>query len=233
MMFLKSFQTQAGAVEFLEYHIWPDGPSCPFCGETKKIGRLSGASTAPGTFKCYSCRKRFSLHHKSIFAGSHVPLHIWMRAIYLLAATEHVWGAHRLSEALGISIRTAWSLKRKICKAAKRRDVSNQVDMDRHAQGEPLNGNAVQCEQASPQLQNGYIGKPQDLLINVEMIDDPPCADRRFQHFLAVAALFRSPQTDQRFQELLLCLISVDVDSHEQSQSFDDADTPAQFSLPI
>jgi transposase-like protein len=118
MKLFAHFLNELTAQAFLELHIWPGGPVCPHCGEKHRLGRLNGATTSPGSFKCYACRKRFNLRHDTILENCHIPLHVWLRAIYLLAASGQHWGAQRLSRCLGISVRTAWHLKLKVLKAS-------------------------------------------------------------------------------------------------------------------
>ncbi|KFC75696.1 ISSpo8, transposase [Bosea sp. LC85] len=98
----------------LERMVWPSGPLCPHCGETSRLGRLNGLSTPIGAWKCYSCRKPFTIRNGTIFHNSHVPLHVWLQALYLLTATRQKMGSQRLAQILGVSVRTAWHLKQKI-----------------------------------------------------------------------------------------------------------------------
>jgi len=98
----------------LETLVWRDGPVCPHCGESSRLGRLSGLSTPIGMWKCYACRKPFTVRHGTIFQNSHVPMHVWLQALYLLTATGERISSQRLGQILGVSVRTAWHLKTKI-----------------------------------------------------------------------------------------------------------------------
>lgn len=98
----------------LETLVWRDGPVCPHCGEGGRLGRLSGLSTPVGMWKCYACRKPFTVRHGTIFQNSHVPMHVWLQALYLLTATGERVSSQRLGQILGVSVRTAWHLKTKI-----------------------------------------------------------------------------------------------------------------------
>ncbi|MGO4408052.1 transposase [Bosea sp. RAF48] len=98
----------------LEALVWRDGPVCPHCGESSRLGRLSGLSTPIGMWKCYACRKPFTIRHGTIFQNSHVPMHVWLQALYLLTATGERISSQRLGQILGVSVRTAWHLKTKI-----------------------------------------------------------------------------------------------------------------------
>ncbi len=98
----------------LEALVWRDGPVCPHCQERSRIGRLSGLSSSVGTWKCYACRKPFTVRHGTIFQNSHVPLHVWLQGLYLLMSSRQRLSSQKLGQILGISVRTAWHLKGKI-----------------------------------------------------------------------------------------------------------------------
>lgn len=95
------------AFEYVERHIWSTGPVCPNCEGMDRIGKLRGRSTRVGVYKCYSCRKPFSVKAGTIFEGSHVPLHIWLRAITLVLSSNHSISVKALHEMLGVTRRTA------------------------------------------------------------------------------------------------------------------------------
>ena len=46
------FHNEQAAFDYVEAQLWPNGPVCPHCGETAKIGRLTGKTTRPGLRKC-------------------------------------------------------------------------------------------------------------------------------------------------------------------------------------
>lgn len=98
----------------LEKLLWRGRPACPHCGEAARLGRLSGLSTPAGAWKCYACRKPFTVRHGTIFQNSHVQMHVWLQALYLLTATGERTSSQKLAQILGVSVRTAWHLKTKI-----------------------------------------------------------------------------------------------------------------------
>ncbi|WP_074471624.1 transposase [Bosea sp. BIWAKO-01] len=105
---------ERAAFRAVEVLIWRDGPVCPHCGERSRLGRLSGPSSSIGTWKCYHCRKPFSVKHGTIFHNSHIPLHVWLQGLYLLMSSGQRLSLQKLGRILGISIRTACHLKGKI-----------------------------------------------------------------------------------------------------------------------
>src|SRR5271154_3802041 len=82
------FQDEPAAFSYVEVRLWPFGPVCPFCGETKRVGRLNGKTTRTGLCKCYVCQKPFTVRQGTIFESSHLPLHLWLQVIHLMAASK-------------------------------------------------------------------------------------------------------------------------------------------------
>ena len=84
------FQNEEAAFAYVEGHLWPQGPTCPHCGNAAvdKIGRLQGKTTRAGLRKCYACRKPFTVRIGSIFEDSHLPLHLWLQVIHLMCASN-------------------------------------------------------------------------------------------------------------------------------------------------
>src|SRR5690606_27981068 len=100
------FHDEAAAFEKLESIIWPNGPVCPHCGEAKRIGALEGVRSKPskknpegilrhGLKKCYNCRKQFTVRIGTVFEESHVPLHKWFQATYLLCSSKKGISSHQ------------------------------------------------------------------------------------------------------------------------------------------
>src|SRR5271168_2825965 len=101
------FQSEAAAFERLEAIVWPNGPTCPHCGNMDKFYVLAGVRSKPskknpegvvrhGLKKCGHCRKQFTVRVKTIFESSHIPLHKWLQAIHLLCASKKGISSHQL-----------------------------------------------------------------------------------------------------------------------------------------
>lgn len=107
------FLDEIAAYRLVERVCWPDGPVCPHCGGTRRIGRLRGNSVRAGTYKCYDCRKPFNVRLGTLFENSNIPLCVWMQALYLLAAR----GTPRrrdLYPTLGLTERSTTALIRRL-----------------------------------------------------------------------------------------------------------------------
>jgi transposase-like protein len=113
---------EEAAIEYVEAQLWPDGPVCPHCGTVGEATKLKGKSTRPGLWKCRPCRKPFTVRMRSIFESSHVPLHIWLQAIYLICSSKKGISTRQIQRTIGGSMKTAWFLMHRIREAMKRKD---------------------------------------------------------------------------------------------------------------
>jgi transposase-like protein len=98
------FHNEEAAYAFVEARVWPTGPVCPHCGGVERVGKMGGKSTRIGTYKCYKCRKPFTVKVGTIFDSSHVKLHIWLQAIYLMCATKKGISSNQLQRVLGVTL---------------------------------------------------------------------------------------------------------------------------------
>jgi transposase-like protein len=109
------FHNEEAAFEYVEAQLWPNGPVCPHCEATgDKIGRLKGKTTRAGLYKCYACRKPFTVRIGTIFEDSHLPLRLWLQAIHLLCSSKKGFSTRQLQRTLGCGLKTAWHLGHRI-----------------------------------------------------------------------------------------------------------------------
>jgi len=108
------FKDEAAAFAYVETRLWPTGPVCPHCGETKRIGELKGKTTRPGLRKCYACKKPFTVRMGSIFEDSHLPLHLWLQVIHLFCCSKKGIATRQIQRMLNCSMKTAWFLGHRI-----------------------------------------------------------------------------------------------------------------------
>jgi transposase-like protein len=113
----KHFQNEDAAFAYVEARLWPNGPVCSHCGETERVGRMGGKATRKGLHKCYACRKQFTVRQGTIFESSHLPLNVWLQAIFLVAASKKGISSNQLHRMLGITLKTAWFLSHRIREA--------------------------------------------------------------------------------------------------------------------
>jgi len=115
----KHFHDEAAAFEYVEARVWPNGPTCPHCGGVERISKMQGKTTRQGLYKCYQCRKPFTVRMGTIFESSHVPLHIWLQAMYLIAGSKKGISSNQLHRTLGVTLKTAWFMSHRIREAMR------------------------------------------------------------------------------------------------------------------
>jgi transposase-like protein len=126
------FHNEDAAYGFCESRLWPDGPVCPHCRiERGKVGKLKGRSTRRGTYKCYTCLRPFTVKIGTVFESSHLELHLWLQAIYLISFARKKITVRELQQTLGIGLKTAWVLNSRIRERTTRGDGLPAV-VDKH-----------------------------------------------------------------------------------------------------
>lgn len=113
------FHNEKAAYAYVEARVWPEGPVCPHCGGYERIGLMGGKSTRIGAYKCYQCRKPFTVKVGTIFEASHVPLRFWLQAMFLMASSKKGISANQLHRTLGVTLKTAWFMAHRIREAMR------------------------------------------------------------------------------------------------------------------
>ena len=115
--FIKRFPDEKACFEYLYKVKWPDGFVCPVCGH-----RHCYAISGYHRFQCASCRHQTSLTANTVMHRSHLPLHKWFWAIYLVACDKRGISALALAGKIEVCYETAWNLLRRIRAAMEMRD---------------------------------------------------------------------------------------------------------------
>lgn len=100
---LEMFPDQETARVYLESRLWPNGVRCPFCEGSERI-----TARKDGFYRCNPCKKDFTVRTGTIFERSHVPLHKWIYAMYLLVTARKGISSLQLSKEIGVTQKTAW-----------------------------------------------------------------------------------------------------------------------------
>lgn len=107
---LDYFKDEQTCQEYLSVLRWNGEPCCPYC-ESNKVNELKGKTTR---YKCYGCRKQFSVKVGTIFHDSKLPLRKWFVAIYLVTAHKKGISSHQLAKDLKITQKSAWHVLHRI-----------------------------------------------------------------------------------------------------------------------
>jgi len=87
---------------YLEARRWKNGVRCAACN-SERVGQHS-----PGYYRCNACKEAFTVRTGTIFERSHVPLHKWLYAMYLLVTARKGISSIQLSKEIGITQKSAW-----------------------------------------------------------------------------------------------------------------------------
>ena len=114
------FHNEEAAFEHLEKAIWPNGPVCPHCGGTDRVGKIK-ANVAKrvriGLHKCGDCKGQFTVKVGTVFEHGRIPLHKMLQAVYLLTCSKKGISSHQLHRILEVQYKTAWFLTHRIREA--------------------------------------------------------------------------------------------------------------------
>lgn len=124
------FHDEAAAYKHLEGILWPSGAICPHCGNAGKIYVLEGVRAKPtkknpegkerfGLKKCAECRKQFTVTVGTVFESSHIPLHKWLQATFLMCSSKKGMSALQIGRTLEVTYKTAWFMCHRIREAMR------------------------------------------------------------------------------------------------------------------
>ncbi len=119
MSFLSApcFHDEAAAFAELEAMLWPNGPVCPRCGGMDRITAVKGGRM--GLRRCGPCKRQFTVTVGTVLESSHVPLHQWLQAVYLMCSSKKGISSHQLMRTLDVQYKTAWFMTHRIHEAMR------------------------------------------------------------------------------------------------------------------
>lgn len=111
LQLFKMFPDNESARLYFEAKRWPEGPSCPACGEKT---RLWHNPKRPGSYRCNVDLLVFSVKTGTIFEGEKIGLHRWIYAMYLLVTARKGISSMQMAKELGITQKSAWHMMHRI-----------------------------------------------------------------------------------------------------------------------
>ena len=128
---MKRFSTEEAAREYFEQLRWPNGATCPHCGNAAsdriyKVTPNPEKKIRAGLYKCAECVQGFTVTLGTVMEDTHLPLNKWLIAFYMMCASKTQSSALQIQRQLEIgSYRTAWFLCHRIRYALKDADPRN------------------------------------------------------------------------------------------------------------
>ena len=108
----RMFPDAEAARVYMESKRWPDGAVCPGCNEPKRITTRKG-----GYYRCNACKTDFTVRTGTIFERSHIPLHKWVYAMYLLVTARKGISSLQLAKQIGVTQKSAWFMLQRLREA--------------------------------------------------------------------------------------------------------------------
>jgi len=110
--FLAYFKDEDTCKAYFEQIRFKDGLFCAHCGH-KKVHRFTDGKR----FRCYSCKKDFTLRTGTIFGESKIPFQKWFIAIYILTTAKKGISSVELAKKVGVTQKTGWFMDHRLREA--------------------------------------------------------------------------------------------------------------------
>jgi transposase-like protein len=111
------FPDEDAARVYIEDRLWPNGPVCPGCTSSERL-----TTRKDGFHRCNACQLDFTVRTGTIFGRSHIPLHKWVYAMYLLMTARKGISSLQLGKEIGVSQKSAWFMLQRLREACSSPD---------------------------------------------------------------------------------------------------------------
>lgn len=124
----KKFGTQEKCLNYLEKLRWGKTVTCSYC-DSKRIIK---SKSEQGRYKCYNCKKSFSVMVGTIFQDTKLKLPDWFLIATLVLNAKMGISAKQISRQTGISLKTCWltSMKLRCAMIDKKTELHGLLQMD-------------------------------------------------------------------------------------------------------
>jgi transposase-like protein len=106
------FPDEETARVYLESRLWPKGVTCPTCAGQDRI-----TPRKAGFHRCNKCQLDFTIRTGTIFERSHIPLHKWLYAMYLLVTARKGISSMQIAKEIGVQQKSAWFMLHRLREA--------------------------------------------------------------------------------------------------------------------
>jgi transposase-like protein len=106
---------------------WPDGKIvCPKC-QVAEGERKHYWLDAQKRWKCYVCRRQFSVKVGTIFEDSPLGLDVWLTALWMLCNCKNGVSSYEIARAMGIAQKSAWFVLQRLRMVLRTKPVEKIV----------------------------------------------------------------------------------------------------------
>jgi transposase-like protein len=125
---MRAFQEQYGTDEQCEAALvkmrWPTGWQCSRCS----CQRYACTHNGRKLWECLDCGYQSSSIVGTVLEHTKLPLSVWFLAIYLMTQSKNAVSTLELKRQLGVSYKTAWSVKHKLLQTMLLREEPRRLD---------------------------------------------------------------------------------------------------------
>lgn len=107
--FRQRFPDEAACRKFFETMIWPDGRTCPHCGD-KNSWVVTSQHARPGLYHCRDCSKQFTVTTKTPLHSTKLSLWHWLMVMYYMVHSSKGVSSVFMARWIGISQKSSWKM---------------------------------------------------------------------------------------------------------------------------
>lgn len=103
-------------MEFFERLRWGGDPACPRCGDTavRQMQDKDGNRNKRFLWRCYGCKRQFTVRIGTVYEDSPIPLRIWCHAFWRACSSKKGVSALQIKRETGVSYKSALFLMHRI-----------------------------------------------------------------------------------------------------------------------
>ena len=107
---IRFFENPQNCVDAMVAMRWPDGnPVCPHCDGTRQHWLAKQMR-----WKCYGCRKQFSVKVGTVMEDSPIALDKWLVTLWMLVNCKNGVSSYEIMRAVGVTQKSAWFMLQRL-----------------------------------------------------------------------------------------------------------------------
>ncbi len=126
---IRHFENPLNCVAAMVAMRWPDGnPVCPHCGGTRQHWLEKQMR-----WKCYQCRKQFSVKVGTVMEDSPIALDKWLVTLWMLVNCKNGVSSYEIARNIGVTQKSAWFMLQRLRLALQDRrcgTLSGTIEVD-------------------------------------------------------------------------------------------------------